>query len=469
MPDDPELLRRYAVDRSEEAFGELVRRYLGLVYNAALRQCGDPHLAQDAAQTVFSDLARKARHLSSRPVLAGWLYTSARFAALRVARGEGRRRARENEAHAMNELLDGDEPSANWEKLRPVIDEALQGLGESDREAVLLRYFEKRPFAEIGSLFAVSEDAARMRVERALEKMRGTLKRNGVTSAGAALAAALATHAEAVPPAGAAAKITGAALAAGSKAATATLMTLTKLQVSAAAAVAVLGAAGLAIQHRANANLEAQVAQLQPLIAENAHLQDENRALTKASPSKAVGLTASANPPGASRSAGAAADPRQVVPLANGLTPVETLGNAGRATPRSTFATQLWAARTGDIALEASTLAFGAEARAKLEAVEAGLPEAMRAEYDTPEKLMAYMLAGSPHPVGGMEVLGEVDVDANDVTLQTEWQHVDDSVIHQSEINLQQNADGWKMVVPLTLVNRASAYLIRTLDEGTGK
>lgn len=148
---------------------------------------------------------------------------------------------------------------------------------------------------------------------------------------------------------------------------------------------------------------------------------------------------------------------------ASGLRPVEALGNAGRDTPRNAFATQLWAARTGDIALEARSLTFGAEARAKLEAVGASLPDALRTEYDTPEKLMAFMLAGSPHPVGGMQVLGETEVDANDVTLQTEWQHVDDDIVHQSDVSLQLGSDGWKMVVPLTLVNRASAYLTRTI------
>jgi hypothetical protein len=142
---------------------------------------------------------------------------------------------------------------------------------------------------------------------------------------------------------------------------------------------------------------------------------------------------------------------------------VVALGNAGRATARSAFATQLWAARTGDAALEATAITFDARGRARLEALGATLPADLRAEYDTPEKLMAYMLTGSPHPVGGMQVLGEVDVDANDVTLQTEWQHVDDSVVHQSNVNMVQGADGWRMVVPDTLVDRASNYLSRTL------
>jgi RNA polymerase sigma factor (sigma-70 family) len=460
MSDDAELLRRYADDHSEEAFAELVRRNLGLVYHAALRQCGDAHQAEDVAQTVFNDLAQKARELGSRPMLAGWLYTSARFAALRVARTEGRRRARETEAHLMKELLDRAEPADNWEQLRTLIDGALQRLGEREREAVLLRYFEGRPFAEIGSRLAVSEDAARMRVERALEKMRGILRRSGVTSTAAALGEALATQAGAAVPAGAAAKIAAAALVGGSPAAVVTFMTMTKLQTSIAVAIAALGAAGLAIQHHANAKLKAQVADLRQLAAEDHRLVA--RVLPSPDAATAGGKVPTPQPP-TTRPAARTADARQVVALADGLIPVESLGNAGRATARNAFATQLWAARTGDIALEAGALTFGAEARAKLEAVAAELPEAMRAEYDTPEKLMAFMLAGSPHPVGGMEVLGEVDVDANDVTLQTEWQHVDDAVVHHSDVGLQQQADGWKMVVPLTLVNRASDYLVRTL------
>ncbi len=464
MADDAELLRRYADDRSEDAFAELVRRNVGLVYHAALRQCGDAHQAQDVAQAVFNDLARKAKQLSSRRVLAGWLHTSTRFAALRVARTEGRRRAREHEAQAMSELHDGAGAAAHWEELRPVIDEALQELGEREREAVLLRYFEGRPFSEIGTSLNLSEDAARMRVDRALEKMRPILRRGGVTSTATALAGALSTQAGAAAPAGAAAAIAAGAMLAGSPAAVATFMTLTKLQVGVAAAIAALGAVGLALQHHAKATLEAQVAGLRQAAAENDRLRAENRRLEASNAAAGRADAAAPQPRPAAVAAGpGSAVSRQSVPLASGLRPVEALGNAGRDTPRNAFATQLWAARTGDIALEARSLTFGAEARAKLEAVGASLPDALRTEYDTPEKLMAFMLAGSPHPVGGMQVLGETEVDANDVTLQTEWQHVDDDIVHQSDVSLQLGSDGWKMVVPLTLVNRASAYLTRTI------
>ena len=96
MFDDHQLLRRYANDCCEAAFAELVSRYVNLVYSAALRRAGgDAHLAQDVAQLVFTDLARKARTLSREIVLAGWLHRATRFAAAQLIRGERRRQRRE--------------------------------------------------------------------------------------------------------------------------------------------------------------------------------------------------------------------------------------------------------------------------------------------------------------------------------------------------------------------------------------
>src|SRR6476646_7173615 len=70
MNSDSELLCRYVEARCEDAFAELVRRHVNLVYSAALRQVnGDAHLAQDVAQNVFADLARKAATLSRRLAL----------------------------------------------------------------------------------------------------------------------------------------------------------------------------------------------------------------------------------------------------------------------------------------------------------------------------------------------------------------------------------------------------------------
>src|SRR5437762_7752980 len=181
MIDDAQLLRRYAEAGSEAAFSEIVSRHIDLVYSAALRQVnGDAHLAQDVAQTVFADLARKAASLAHRPILTGWLYTSAHFAAAKAVRTERRRHTREEEAQLMNPLLCDPAPDLDWEKLRPVLDAAMLELNETDREAVLLRYFDNRPHAEIAGRLGLSENAARMRVDRALEKLRTLLARRGL-------------------------------------------------------------------------------------------------------------------------------------------------------------------------------------------------------------------------------------------------------------------------------------------------
>ena len=214
MADDADLLRRYVEDRSEVAFAALVDRYLNQVYFAALRQVGgDAHCAEDIAQTVFTLLARKARVLAGRPTLAGWLFITTRHVASEIRRADRRRQLREQEAHTMNELLRDSVASTDWDRLRPVIDDALGELTDADREAVLLRFFHARSFAEVGTVLRVTDAAARMRVDRALVKLRGLLVRRGITSTTAALAVVLANQAGVAAPAGLAATVTGAALA----------------------------------------------------------------------------------------------------------------------------------------------------------------------------------------------------------------------------------------------------------------
>ncbi|ATC63519.1 hypothetical protein CMV30_05865 [Nibricoccus aquaticus] len=283
MRDDAELLREYAENGSGEAFAELVRRHLGLVYNAALRQVGgDAHLAQDVAQSVFADLARKAGSLRGRPVLAGWLYTSARYAAVQVVRSEQRRRKREDAVMQLNEQAPTEGGEAEWERLWPVIDDALHALGEREREAVLLRFFEGRAFGEIGRTLAVSEDAARMRVERAVEKLRGLLVRRGVTSTSAALAVALSGQAFAAAPAGLAVSVTGAVLTGGAAASAGavswvTFMGMTKLQIGLAGVILAGGTAGLFVQKNAEAALRREREELAVRQLELKKLQEDKR------------------------------------------------------------------------------------------------------------------------------------------------------------------------------------------------
>lgn len=210
---DTELLQRYATTGAEEAFAELVRRHIDFVYAAALRQARGAHRAEDVTQSVFTDLARKAASLSQREDLLGWLHTSARFAAAKLIRTEVRREQREREALMNDEIARSAAPEVDWQEVRPVLDEALADLRPEDRRAVLLRYLKDLPLAEVGAALRLSEDAARKRVDRALDQLREALARRGVTSTTAALAAAISTEAAVAAPASLAAVVTSAALA----------------------------------------------------------------------------------------------------------------------------------------------------------------------------------------------------------------------------------------------------------------
>jgi len=264
MSDDAELLRRYAEQRSEAAFAELVRRHLNLVYSAAVRLTrGDTHRAEDVVQMVFTDLARKAAALSRRPVLAGWLYTSTHYATAKILRTEQRRQTREQEAQAMHELLSNAAPEADWDRLRPVLDAAMRELDERDREAVLLRFFEGRGFAEVGAKLNLTENAARMRVDRALDKLRVRLSEHGVTSTAAALAVVLASQAVAASPVGLAASVTSTALAgaaaSGSAWAVLQFIAMNKLQIGIASTVIVAAGTGAVLQQQTNAQLQREI------------------------------------------------------------------------------------------------------------------------------------------------------------------------------------------------------------------
>jgi RNA polymerase sigma factor (sigma-70 family) len=264
MADDVELLRRYANERSEEAFTALVQQHLSLVYHAALRRTnGDTHLAEDVAQMVFANLAREAGALQRHAMLVGWLYVATRHAAANAMRSERRRKTREQEALTMSASSTPAVSGAEWEQLRPELDSVMDELNEADRNAVLLRFFENRPYAEIGASFRISEDAARMRVERALEKLRTLLSRRGITST-AALGGLLAAQSAVAAPAGLVTAVTGSVLAGvGVAAATSgtvgfiTFMTTNKIMLGIAGTM-VLVAGGTAVyEHREARQAEA--------------------------------------------------------------------------------------------------------------------------------------------------------------------------------------------------------------------
>jgi len=198
--DDMQLLAEYAARNSEEAFSTLVARYVNLVYSAALRQTGNPHEAQEITQAVFLVLARKAKTLRQGTVLSGWLYHTARLTAANALRGEIRRQNREQQAY-MQSTLNQPEPD-HWQQVGPLLEQAMSGLSDADRNAIVLRYFENKPLKEVGAALGASDDAAKMRVNRALEKLRKFFVKRGVTLSAAALGAAISAHSVQAAPAG---------------------------------------------------------------------------------------------------------------------------------------------------------------------------------------------------------------------------------------------------------------------------
>ncbi|MEI6390285.1 MAG: sigma-70 family RNA polymerase sigma factor [Verrucomicrobiota bacterium] len=284
MTDSQTLLSLYARTGSESAFRELVSRYIDLVYSTAFRLVGgDAQSAQDATQTVFVALAAKAGMLPKDVMLGGWLHQHTRFVAGEIMRTERRRQMRERQAAEMNAIEDHSE--SNLAQVAPVLDEAIGQLDVEDRTAILLRFFERKDFRSVGEAIGSNEDAARKRVDRALEKLRVLLKHRGVALTTAALGTALATGAVTAAPAGLAGSIAGTALAGaaaggGITATLVKLMTITKVKMTIVGvwAVAVV-ATSVVVQHQAQAALQSQDESLRQQSAELARQQAENERL----------------------------------------------------------------------------------------------------------------------------------------------------------------------------------------------
>ena len=223
---DDKLLTQYARDGSQAAFGQLVARHLTLVYSTCLRETGLPSQAEDAAQVVFLLLARKAKSLRAGPSLAGWLYKAARFVAKDVRKQEARRHLRE-EAVMQEETRRQEQFAPEWEVVEPLLNDALSALKPGEREAVLLRFIEGHSLAETGAALGLSEDAARMRVARAVEKMRRHLTARGAAVTVVILTGLLTSEAARPSPASAAV-VTQATLQAISTGPSANVLLLTK-------------------------------------------------------------------------------------------------------------------------------------------------------------------------------------------------------------------------------------------------
>jgi RNA polymerase sigma factor (sigma-70 family) len=292
MTESQTLLADYTKNGSEAAFRELVARYLDLVYSTAVRLAGgDTFMAEDVAQTVFVDLARLAKGLSSEVRLGGWLHRHTCFVAAKTLRGERRRQSRERQAVEMNALPDHSQ--ARLAEVAPILDEAINQLGAADRAAVLLRFYERLDFRSVGEALGTNEAAAQKRVTRALEKLHVLLKRRGVTLSAAALGAVLAGEAITAAPAGLAASIAGAAVA-GVAAGTGNTLTLLKFMAATKFKTGVIAAVILAsvvtpllVQRQAQARLGEQDQTWQRQSHQLAQLAADNKRL--------AGLLAQAN------------------------------------------------------------------------------------------------------------------------------------------------------------------------------
>jgi uncharacterized protein (TIGR03435 family) len=220
--DDMALLREYAANNSETAFAELVSRRVNFVYSSALRQVRDPQLAGEITQAVFIILAQKAGRISDKTILTGWFFRTTRFAALAQIRAEAKRRRRELEVQMQSEFQS---PAADeiWNQMSPLLDEALAVLGEKDRQAVLLRFFENKSLAEIGNKLGMSEDTARKRVSRALEKLHRYFAKRGVTSTAATIAEKISANSVQAAPVALAKSVAAVAIAKGAAASASTL------------------------------------------------------------------------------------------------------------------------------------------------------------------------------------------------------------------------------------------------------
>lgn len=212
---DLDLLARYAQQGSEDAFSTLVGRHMNMVYSAALRQVRSPHLAEEVAQSVFTDLACSALKMKPDTVLGAWLYRATRCAACVVVRRESRRQRREQVAY---EIAETNGVPASWTTIAPLLDEAMESLDGTDRDAVFLRYFENLSLREVGQTLHTSEDAAQKRVSRAVDRLRKFFSRRGIAIGSASLVAILSANAVQSAPLGLPTAISAAALFAGSAA-----------------------------------------------------------------------------------------------------------------------------------------------------------------------------------------------------------------------------------------------------------
>jgi RNA polymerase sigma factor (sigma-70 family) len=280
------LLQLYATTRCAHSFREIVEGHAGLVYSTALRITSDEGLAEDVMQTVFAALAAKPAAVRDGRALAAWLHRVASGRALGVVRTESRRRLREQHATDMK-AMDASESDDLWNEAAPVIDSALSSLSETDRQLLLLRFWQRQDMRCIGQAFGLSDDAAQKRIGRALEKLRAFLLQRGITGTASTLSVALLASASVAAPAAVVARVSAATLAVIQAAPPAaallssTLVMTAKTKITITAAACVLIGTPVWMQQREIRRLREAQAELQPLRDELTALQRSVSTLTK--------------------------------------------------------------------------------------------------------------------------------------------------------------------------------------------
>ena len=483
MTDCQTLLADYARTGSDAAFRELVTRYVDLVYSTALRLVeGDRHQAEDVAQTVFVDLARTARTLSGEVKLGGWLHRHTCFVAANTMRGERRRLSRERQAVEMNMLQD----NSNFALVAPILDEAIDELGDTDRTAILLRFYEQEEFRSVGAALGSTEDAARMRVTRALEKLQELLVRRGVTTSATALSVALTAHAVQAAPVGLAATIyTAAAFTGTTVVTTATkviaMTTLQKTLITATIAAAV----GTGIyESRQAARLRSELQALRQNQAEQSQraqqerdeasarqssLREENDRLQRTT-TDLLKLRAEVNSLRASeqemvklRAAGGRAANASASPAAqpvNEELPKDSWADAGFATPQSALRTRGWSILNGNRDRFRESIFITDEARKSLEDMVVRMAEASNApdkkqllqeildkKFGVEEGLLLPMMAeNQKKSYTGYHILSQQAPSADEMVFEIETQMAS-APAKKEALRFRRFGNDWKVVI----------------------
>lgn len=444
MPEDSELLWRF-VAGSERAFTELVQRHVNLVYACALRRVsGDAQAAEDVTQAVFLRCAQKAAALQHHPALAGWLHRATRYVAIDVLRGQ-RRRLRAEEALAMqSESVSAAERDAVWTEIRPVIDAVLDRLPERDRNAIVWRFFEGLSLASVGARLQVSEDAARMRIDRALDRVRRALARRGVQSTRALLGAALVESATVTAPAGLAATISVGSVNAGSASAAAlgTLLLMNKAQGLVVGAVLAAGVMGAWVESRAVAGATAQLAAARPT----------TRSVAAAAPVPAAADGSAGAELARLRARIAELKSRPAGVVEADMIPRSEWRYVGYATPQAALETFLWASTTGAYDQLAQSFVFGDSTKRRADAFFDALPESVRAVYGTPERMYApYVFSlpsGARAGADRVDAIEPLDVIPgtfpNEVRMRY-WVRRSDGSQHTTELPFERVGGRWLM------------------------